>query len=287
MQLSKEHKTLIANELSRRSTKTSQNQLALQADVSSATISQMLNNNWKLISDALWRKVQVTLRIDPKWNIAKTHNFLQVKQLLSVAKSESLSIGISDSAGKGKTEAFINFERDHENVIYVECKNYWTKKSYIKQLLINTGLSSIGTTEELINRFIKHLKGLDTPLLIIDQFDKLKDPQLDLFMDFYNDLSGHCGFVVSGVEALEKRIIKGVNREKIGYAELYSRIGKKFIKLAPITEQDVKQICNANGITDGDDVSFIYHNSEGDLRRVRRDIDKIKIKLKANQKKSA
>ena len=95
------------------------------------------------------------------------------------------------------------------------------------------------------------------------------------------------GFVVSGVEALEKRIIKGVNREKIGYAELYSRIGKKFIKLAPITEQDLKQICNANGITDGDDVSFIYHNSEGDLRRVRRDIDKIKIKLKANQKKSA
>ena len=83
MQLSKEHKTLIANELSRRSTKTSQNQLALQADVSSATISQMLNNNWKLISDALWRKVQVTLRIDPKWNIAKTHNFLQVKQLLA------------------------------------------------------------------------------------------------------------------------------------------------------------------------------------------------------------
>ena len=35
---------------------------------------------------------------------------------------------------------------------------------------------------------------------------------------------------------------------------------------------------------DGDDVSFIYHNSEGDLRRVRRDIDK--IKLKENQKKS-
>ncbi|MGY0427026.1 MAG: hypothetical protein ACWIPI_09415 [Polaribacter sp.] len=143
----------------------------------------------------------------------------------------------------------------------------------------------MGTTEELINRFIKHLKGLAAPLLIIDQFDKLKDPQLDLFMDFYNDLSGHCGFVVSGVEALEKRIIKGVNREKIGYAELYSRIGKKFIKLAPIMEADVQQICIVNGIDDVDDMSFIYHNSEGDLRRVRRDIDK--IKLKANQKKSA
>lgn len=279
------HKLLITDALAKRSTKTSQNQLALQADVSPATISQMLNNNWALISDAMWRKVQVTLRIDPKWNTAATHNFLQIQQLLNVAKLQSLSIGISDSAGKGKTQAFTAFERDNANIIYVECKNYWSKKSYIKQLLINTGLSSLGTTEELINRFVKHLKGLETPLLIIDQFDKLKDPQLDLFMDFYNDLSGHCGFVVSGVEALEKRIIKGVNREKIGYAELYSRIGKKFIKLAPITEADVKQICEANGVTEADEVSFIYQNSEGDLRRVRRDIDK--IKLKSNAKKTA
>lgn len=285
MQLSPENKLLIANELARRSAKTSQNQLALQADVSSATISQMLNNNWKLISDAMWRKVQVTLRIDPKWNTAKTDNFIKMQQLLAAAKKQSLSIGISDSAGKGKTEAFTAFERENSNVIYVECKNYWTKKSYIKQLLINTGLNSEGTTEDLINRFIKHLKGLPSPLLIIDQFDKLKDPQLDLFMDFYNDLSGHCAFVISGVQALEKRIVKGVNREKIGYAELYSRIGKKFIQLDPIVEKDVQLICHANGVKDPEEVSFIYHNSEGDLRRVRRDIDK--IKLRQLQQKSA
>lgn len=283
--MQKDHKLLITNVLAKRSTKTSQNQLALQADVSPATISQMLNNNWTLISDAMWRKVQVTLRIDPKWNTANTQNFLKIQQLLNAVKSRSLSIGISDSAGKGKTAAFTAFERDNDNVIYVECKNYWSKKSYIKQILINAGLSSIGTTEELINRLIKYLKGLETPIMIIDQFDKLKDPQLDLFMDFNNDLSGHCAFVLSGVEALEKRIVKGVNREKIGYAELYSRIGKKFIKLDPITQEDVQEVCVANGINDADDISFIYHNSEGDLRRVRRDIDK--IKLKANNKKTA
>lgn len=279
-----EQKTQIANELSRMSLKISQKQISNQAGVSTALISQMINNNWKLISDAMWRKIQVTLRIDPNWTTAKIQNYNIVYNLLKTAKASSISIAISDKAGKGKTHAYTDFERFHENVIYVECKNYWSKKSYIRQLLISSGLDSLGTTEELINRFIKHLKALNNPLLIIDQFDKLKDPQLDLFMDFYNDLNGHCGFVISGVEALEKRIDKGVNRNKIGYAELYSRIGRKFIKLDPISHKDVQLICKANGVLEADEIDFIYHNCEDDLRRVRRDIDKYKLKQKHLQK---
>lgn len=279
-----EQKKQIANELSRLCLKISQKQIANQAGVSNALISQMVNNNWNLISDAMWRKVQVTLRIDPNWNTAKIQNYNIVYSLLNTAKNTNISIAISDTAGKGKTHAYTDFERFNEAVIYVECKNYWTKKSYIRQLLISSGLNSVGTTEELINRFIKHLKTLQNPLLIIDQFDKLKDPQLDLFMDFYNDLNGHCGFVISGVEALEKRINKGVNRNKIGYAELYSRIGRKFIKLDPISHQDVQLICQANGVLEAEEIQFIYHNCEDDLRRVRRDIDKYKLKQKQLQK---
>jgi DNA transposition AAA+ family ATPase len=102
-------------------------------------------------------------------------------------------------------------------------------------LLRSAGLSSEGTVGELIENFIEHVRTLHKPLIIVDQADKLKDPQLDLFMDFYNDLEGHCAFILSGVPALQKRILKGVQRDKIGYRELYSRVGRKFISLPDAT----------------------------------------------------
>lgn len=284
MQLSTEHKKRIVNELTRRTQRSSQNQIAIQTDVSPATISQMINGNWEHISNAMWLKVKITLRINTNWTIVETPNFSNMYTLVLAAKQKGLSIAFSDSAGKGKSAVFTFFERKNDNTIYIECKNYWTKKSYVKQLLINSGLSDYGTTETLINRFIKHLKGLKNPLLIIDQFDKLKEPSLDLFMDFYNDLNGHCGFVISGVEALKKRIEAGVQREKIGYAELYSRIGRRFIKLPPVSQTDIEKICIANGVTDQDTHQFIYNTFEGDIRYVRHQVEK--IHLKNNEKKT-
>lgn len=279
-----EQKTLIANELSRLSQKTSQSHMAKLLEVSTALVSQVINNNWKLISDDMWNIMKVRLRIDPSWNTVETQNFNILKSLLKNAQKLGISIAVADTPGKSKTETYSWYWRNNiENVIYVECKNYWTKKSYIRQLLISAGLSSIGTTEELINRFLKHLKSINHPLIIIDQFDKLKDPQVDLFMDFYNDLNGHCGFCLSGVNHFEIRIEKGVNRNKIGYAELFSRIGKKFIKLDHITYNDVALICKANGVKDEDEIVFIYENCEDDLRRVRRDIDKYKLKQNLKQ----
>lgn len=266
-------KTTISKELNRMSRRKSQKRLAYQCAVSTATISQMINGNWDNISDEMWSRVKVTLGIDPTWTTVETANFGLIQSFLNHAQEQSISIAISDNAGLGKTEAFKAYDRQGTNVVYIQCKNSWSKKSYLRNLLAAAGLEGLGTTEQLIDRFINHLKGMTHPLVIIDQFDKLKDPQIDLFMDFYNDLNGHCGFVVSGVKALEKRVMNGVNRDKVGFAEIYSRIGRKFIKLDPISFNDVKAIATANGVNDEADIEYIYHNCDNDLRRVKRDVE--------------
>lgn len=272
--MNKNQKQAIANEVAAISLKTSQSKVAKKAGVSTATISQIVNNNWDLIRPEMWRKVQVKLKIQLSWNTAKIANLDIITDLLTAAQSKSLSICITHKAGAGKSEAYRFYEKKADNIIYIECKNYWTKKSYIKHLLLACGLDTIGTVEELIERFLDYIRSLENPLVIIDQADKLKDPSLDLFMDFYNDLESHCGFVLSGVPALAKRIRKGVQADKIGYRELYSRVGSKFIELDPISLDDVKAICNANGLDNEESINEIYNTSEGDLRRVRRDIDK-------------
>lgn len=267
----KEH---IVTELKFLAKKESQSKIAKKAGVSTATISQMINHNWELIRPEMWRKVKINLHIElaDEWQTAEITNLKILNQLLKGAQQRSMSIAISHNAGAGKSHTYRLYERVYENVIYVECKNYWTKKSYIRHLLSASGLNSSGTAEELIERFIEHIKGLVRPLVIIDQIDKLKDSSLDLFMDFYNELK-NCGFVVSGVPALRKRIERGVKNKKIGYEEFYSRIGRKFIALDPIKEKDVQLICEANGVAEEQVINEIYNTCEGDLRRVRRSID--------------
>lgn len=258
--------------------KESQNKVAKRADVSSATISQVLNGKWELIAAEMWRKIQKNLRIDLGWQTAQTRNLKNITQLLSSAQALSISIGISHDAGAGKSHAFKEYERNYRNVIYIECKNYWHKKNYAQALLRAAGISDGGTTVELIERFIAHIKTLDRPLVIFDQFDKLKDPQLDLFMDFYNECEGHAGFVLSGVPALSKRVRKGVQHDKIGYRELWSRIGRKFIRLDGISMKDVTAVCTANGLMDKDHIRYIYNTCEGDYRRVKREVEKYYLK---------
>ena len=106
---------------------------------------------------------------------------------------------------------------------------------------------------------------------------------MDFFIDVYNDLSHHCAFCLSGVHAFEKRIKRGVSRDKTGYAEIWSRIGKKFLKLKKITLQDVTSICTANGITDTEEIEYIFFNSDNDLRRVKKDVQNYFIKQRIQQ----
>ncbi|MBI9064819.1 MAG: AAA family ATPase [Marinilabiliaceae bacterium] len=267
------HKNCIVAELKALAQKESQSKIARKAGVSTATISQMINNNWDLIRDEMWQKVKINLHINWDWQTADTTNLKALNQLLSAAQKRSMSIAISHNAGAGKSHTYRLYERTFENVIYLECKNYWTKKSFARQLCTACGVADSGTVEQMIERFIANMKSLHKALVIFDQVDKLKDSQLDLFMDFYNDLDGHCGFILSGVPALKKRIERGCQLDKIGFRELRSRIGRKYISLKEVSEKDVKAICNANGVDDEQVINEIYNTCEGDLRRVRRSID--------------
>ncbi len=268
-------KEQIRQELQFQSSVRSQAKLAAQTGVSDATVSHILSGKWGSIHTSLWHKVKVALRLDLNWQHAETRNAKIFEHTLKAVQMKHLSIGISERAGLGKSHAYRRYARKYKNVIVVEGKHYWSKKGYIKALLAACGLDTIGTTEQLIERFIRQVSELEHPLLIIDQADKLKDPQLDLFMDFYNDLYGHCGFVLSGVEALSERLQRGVQRHRSGYCELWSRIGAKFYdKIEKISREDVRLICEANGVSDEEEITEIYHLCEGDLRKVRREVEK-------------
>lgn len=280
-------KQAITKEVKWQAEKLSQNIVAGKAQASSATISQMVSGNWDHIADKMFRRVQRNLRIDLNWNVAMTDNLKEIYYYCEKAQKESLAICISEDAGRGKTNGYRFYDRRNKEVLHLECETTWTKKTFVRNLLLSLGSTYEGTTEEMLRTFNRKIRDLEKPLLILDQADKLKDPQLDLFMDFYNAHKGYLGIILSGVKALEKRIDNGKRKDKPGYAETYSRFGGTYITLDPIRKPDVKAICEANGVESEEDVQTTYDTCGGDLRRVERSIKRIHIAKQSTEKISA
>lgn len=246
--------------------------------VSSATISQVLNNNWDLISPEMWRKIGTQIGYTSNtWEVVETRDFRLLNILLTDAQQNSNVFAVTGNAGSGKTLALRTFTEANRRVFLLSCNEYWNRKQFLQELLASMGKDYSGyTVGEMMYEAVKGLKVMELPLIILDEADKLSDNVLYFFITLYNQLEDHCGIVLVATSHLEKRIKRGIKLNKKGYTEIFSRIGRRFIELKGTGSADVKAICNANGIFDNKVVREIYEDSEGDLRRVKRKIHAFK-----------
>ena len=259
---------------------------------SESTVISMLNNSefgWESISDQMWRNVaaQVGGIVDFD-NIVETQNYKILNKYFNLAKKAGASFALIGNAGWGKTftSKWYSAVNRKNNVYYLECAEYWNKKMFLQKLLLQTGQSTyLKATGEMMESLVREIRKQDKPLIIMDEIDKLPDGVLKFFITLYNELNKHCGFVWLSTDAIEKRMIKGIERRVIGYPELFSRIGATFIQLKQPTTDEIAEICEVNGIKDKTNVATICNevkDLKGDLRRVERNI--LKDKEKKSQK---
>ena len=243
-------------------------------NVSPATISQMLNGNWELIKDEMWRNVAAQIGFkEGKWEAVAIKGFKRMKQYLADAQDNSLVIAITGDAGTGKTFAIKDYVANTRQAYVLCCNEYWNRKMFLSELLSALGRDYTGfTVGEMMHEAVRTLKVQESPLLILDEADKLSDQVLYFFITLYNQLEDECGIVLCATNHLCKRIERGIKLNKKGYNEIWSRLGRKCIELKGVSAADITAICNANGIDDPKDIDEIILDSEGDLRRVRRKI---------------
>lgn len=256
--------------------KTSQNKLSVSAGVSAGNMSNIVNRKWDSVSAQIWSKVALNLSISLNdWYTASTHTLSNTFQLLELAQRRGQSVGMVGDAGAGKTHAFERYCESHTNAYLVKCAFHFTQRTFIAELLKTIGIESAGMRlHEMIALAIKTLEKMPDALIIMDEADKLKDTPFMLYIDLFNRLDGHTAFVISGAPFLKKMIENNAKKDKRGYREIYSRLGRRFIEASAARGSDVEAVCAANGITDSDDVAAIFNESEGDLRRVKRAIIK-------------
>lgn len=261
------------------SQKGSQNKAANALNgVSSGTISQILNGKTDLIAPEMWRNIEGQLKSNSNdWQIVETTDFKRLKLLFKDSQEHANVFGIVGDAGSGKSKAIEVYEAENENVFALSCSEFWNKKYFLQELLQKMGRDYSGLTiAEMMYEATSQLLKKQNPMIILDEADKLTDQVLYFFITLYNKLEDKCGIVLIATDHLRKRIDRGLNINKKGYKEIYSRIGRKFIELKGVNFTDVTQISHANGITETKSIKLIWEDCEQDLRRVKRKIHALK-----------
>lgn len=242
--------------------------------VSSATVSKVLSGKWDTISDDMWRSIAAQCGHKTEgWRLVETRAYKAMTFTLENAQRDSLVMAVIGEAGSGKTEAIKNYAAGGRNVYHLVCSEYWNRRTFMAKVLQSMGEIYSGTTvADMMDAIVDTLKRKESPLIVLDEADKLSDQVLYFFISLYNQLEGRCGIIMTATRYLRARIEKGLRLNRKGYAEIYSRIGRKFVELPLHNSEDVAAVCAANGVTDSKTINSIIDEADGDLRRVKRSV---------------
>lgn len=268
----------------------SQNRAAATLNISSATLSTIVNDKWENISDTMWKSIrdQVSSK-KTNWELVATPTFLDIMFGLETAQEEQISLWITSPAGSGKSTAAKHYKSENRNVIYLLCDEDMRKLSFATELARASGLrmTSTGTARDRMMGVIDHISEMDNPLIIFDEGDKLTDNLLYYFITVYNLLEGKAGIVFLSTDYMQKRMDNGLRRNHKGYQEISSRIGRRFFEAKETSANDISSICRANGIGDDMMIADVIKEAESygfDLRRVERKVKAMRRKMRVVNK---
>lgn len=256
--------------------------------VSSATVSQLCNGKYELISDEMFIRIasQIGFAFD-SWTLHEGKTFKEITFTLSDAQAYKNVTWIVGDAGCGKTTAAIEYRRTHRNVFYILCSEDMRRSDFVREIAKQVGAPTDTTNlRDMLENAISMISFLGNPLLIFDEGDKLTDSVFNYFISIYNRLEGHAGIVFLSTDYIKRRMDAGLRYNKKGYKEINSRIGRRFFDVSPTEENDIYAICQANNLTDRADIEEVLKDakrSDNDLRRVKRCIHRQKRIIEAKR----
>ena len=249
--------------------------------VSSATVSQLCNGKYELISDEMFIRIasQIGFAFD-SWTLHEGKTFKEITFALSDAQAYKNVTWIVGDAGCGKTTAAIEYRRTHRNVFYILCSEDMRRSDFVREIAKQVGAPTDTTNlRDMLENAISMISFLGNPLLVFDEGDKLTDSVFNYFISIYNRLEGHSGIVFLSTDYIKRRMEAGLRYNKKGYKEINSRIGRRFFDVSPTEENDIYAICQANNLTDRADIEEVLKDakrSDNDLRREKRCIHRQK-----------
>lgn len=242
----------------------------------------------RILSDANWmsiaRRLGVEITNAAKWNVAETPVYQYITAQLRKCQDESLSALLCDCSDIGKTFSARTYCRLNTNAVYVDCSQVKTKTQMVRYIAKEFGVSYTGRYSDVYEDLVFYLKTLPRPLVILDEAGDL---QYEAFLEIkamWNATEGCCGWYMMGADGLREKITRSINCSKVGYTEIFSRFGKRYLRAIPSNKDErdrmmyttAAMIIKANSDRNPDE---LYRRTLGDdgmpsLRRIYKEIRK-------------
>lgn len=261
--------------------------LARSLGINSAQFSRIMNGETeKVISDASWitlaRRYKVAISNGMPWIAAHTEVFDFITDQLAMCQHGAVAGLLCDIAGIGKTFAAEHYARNHRNAIYVDCSQFKTRQQLIRYIAREYGVGYTGRYNDVYADLVYYLRTIENPLIILDEVGDLSYMAFLEIKALWNATEHCCGWYMMGADGLKRKITKAIDSEKVGFAEIFDRYGKKYQRASPLAGEELKAyvlrqsaiIIKANA-PQGSDTQALLNRCEGSLRRIYIEVRKL------------
>lgn len=241
----------------------------------------------KVLSDASWiaiaRRLDVELRSKIEWKAAKTPTYLYIMAQLEFSQNSCTSGILCDIPNIGKTFTARLYASSHKNAVYIDCSQVKTKLKLIRKIAKEFGVNSNGRYSDVYDDLVFYLRSIDQPLIILDEAGDL---QYEAFLELkalWNATERCCAWYMMGADGLKEKINRSIECKKVGYTEMLSRYGDRYSKVTPdygkerekFLREQAHIVAKLNA-PEGTDVKAIVLKTQGGLRRVYTEIEKLR-----------
>jgi len=196
-----------------------------------------------LLRNAQWlslgRELDVTLNAR-KWNMARTDVYTIIEQDVLHCQQYSKSMMCVDDTEIGKTYAARHLSKKLKNCFYVDASQSKTKNLFIRALAKAIGVEDNDKIARIKANIKYALKTLPNPIVIVDEAGDLEYTAFLDLKEFWNATERFCGWYLIGADGLRAKIERGIGNRKVGYAEIFSRFGKRYTRAVPADRNDRK-----------------------------------------------
>lgn len=229
----------------------SDNKFAVSIGINAAQYSRIKKGERdRILSDEKWitlaRRVGVNLTDNKNWRTANTPVFQFVTSQLELCQREGLSTLLCDLSDIGKTYSAIWYKENNKNVVYIDCSQIKQKQKLIRKIAKEFGVNDTGKYSDVYEDLAFYIKTIQKPLIILDEAGDLN---YDAFLEIkalWNATEGCCGYYMMGADGLKEKMKRSINTKKVGYTELFSRFGKKYVNVVPIGKEDTEKMLKVN-----------------------------------------
>lgn len=241
----------------------------------------------KVLSDASWiaiaRRLDVELRSKIEWKAAKTPTYLYIMAQLEFSQNSCTSGILCDIPNIGKTFTARLYASSHKNAVYIDCSQVKTKLKLIRKIAKEFGVNSNGRYRDVYDDLVFYLRSIDQPLIILDEAGDL---QYEAFLELkalWNATERCCAWYMMGADGLKEKINRSIECKKVGYTEMLSRYGDRYSKVTPDDGKEREKFLREQAhivaklnAPEGTDIKAIVLKTQGGLRRVYTEIEKLR-----------